>query len=404
MCTMRQLKRLESASRSPIYSHFGETVSGASVIRAYDVQKKFVSESERRINVNQVYTYASIFAARWVGNRMNMLGNTIVFLTALLAVIGRDTISSGIIGLSVTYVLQISGVLFWFVKMATDLETNIVSVERLRQFENTAQEESGVPKPSFLSETISSSWPENGEVIFRNFKVRYRSGLDPVLRGISFKADAGQKIGIVGRTGAGKSSLTLSLFRLIEPVDGSIVIDGIDISTIDLHTLRSRLTIIPQDPVIFSGSLRFNLDPFSEYTDQKIYHALELAHLKSYVSSLPDRLRHVISESGENLSVGQRQLLCLARALLRKTKILILDEATAAVDLETDDLIQRTIRAEFKDCTVFTIAHRLNTIMDSDKVIVLDKGLIVEYDKPNVLLNLKNGVFQQMAKDAGIIF
>ncbi|XP_065580641.1 multidrug resistance-associated protein 1-like [Artemia franciscana] len=211
------------------------------------------------------------------------------------------------------------------------------------------------------------------------------------------------KIGIVGRTGAGKSSLTLGLFRLVEPAGGTIVIDDVDITKIGLHSLRLNLTIIPQDPVLFSGTLRVNLDPFEQHTDEKLWTALELAHLKSFAKSLTAGLSHEVAEGGENLSVGQRQLICLARALLRKTKILILDEATAAVDLETDDLIQATIRKEFVNCTVLTIAHRLNTIMDSNRVMVLDKGELKEFDSPANLLNNPLSMFFGMAKDANLL-
>ncbi|GLD66488.1 canalicular multispecific organic anion transporter 1, partial [Lates japonicus] len=208
-------------------------------------------------------------------------------------------------------------------------------------------------------------------------------------------------IGIVGRTGAGKSSLTNCLFRIIEAAEGRILIDDIDISTIGLHDLRNRLTIIPQDPVLFSGTLRMNLDPFDKFSDEDIWRVLELSHLKDYVAGLQEGLQHEVAEGGENLSVGQRQLLCLARALLRKSRILILDEATAAVDLETDNLIQNTIRKEFSHCTVLTIAHRLHSIMDSSRVMVLDAGKIVEIDSPSNLLK-KQGHFYAMAKDAGI--
>merc|ERR1719411_2570083 len=198
------------------------------------------------------------------------------------------------------------------------------------------------------------------------------------------------------------STLTVALFRLVEAAQGNIKIDGKNISELGLHDLRSKLTIIPQDPVLFSGSLRMNLDPFNSHSDQQVWAALEQAHLKSYVTELEKGLDHEVQEGGENLSVGQRQLVCLARALLRKTKVLILDEATAVVDLETDDLIQATIREEFSDCTVLTIAHRLNTIMDSSRVMVLDAGKIKEFDTPNILLNNKKSVFYGMAKDAGL--
>ncbi len=210
-------------------------------------------------------------------------------------------------------------------------------------------------------------------------------------------------MGVVGRTGAGKSSLTLALFRIIEAVEGSIYIDDIEISKLGLYDLRSRLTIIPQDPVLFTGTLRLNLDPFEKHSDQEIWQSLELAHLKAFVSSLEAGLSHQVSEGGDNLSVGQKQLICLARALLRKSKIIVLDEATAAVDIETDELIQTTIRKEFKDCTIVTIAHRLNTILDYDRVLVMDRGQVAEYDSPEAFLKNTNSIFYSMAKDAGLV-
>ncbi|XP_015122091.1 multidrug resistance-associated protein 1 isoform X1 [Diachasma alloeum] len=399
VATSRQLKRLESVSRSPIYSHFGESVTGAPTIRAYGVQDRFIRESENRVDFNQVCYYPSIIANRWLAVRLEMVGNLIIFFSALFAVLGRDTLSAGLVGLSVSYALQITQTLNWLVRMTSDVETNIVAVERIKEYSETPQEAPW----EITDKTPPKEWPSEGRVEFRDFKVRYREGLDLVLKGISFTVDGGEKIGIVGRTGAGKSSLTLALFRIIEAAEGKIIIDDIDIATLGLHALRSRLTIIPQDPVLFSGSLRLNLDPFNRHGDEEVWRALEHAHLKTFVQSLPNGLSHAVSEGGDNLSVGQRQLICLARALLRKTKILILDEATAAVDLETDDLIQRTIREEFKDSTVLTIAHRLNTILDSDRVIVLDKGYMIEFESPHSLLQKPTSAFYSMAKDAGLV-
>ncbi|XP_075152488.1 multidrug-Resistance like Protein 1 isoform X4 [Haematobia irritans] len=398
VATSRQLMRLESVSRSPIYSHFGETVTGVSTIRAYSVQDRFIDESDNKVDKNQVCKYPSLIANRWLAIRLEMVGNLIILFASLFAVLGGQT-NPGLVGLSISYALQVTQTLNWLVRMSSDIETNIVAVERIKEYGETKQEAPWVIENS----KVSKEWPENGQVVFDNFKVRYREGLDLVLRGISFKIAGGEKVGIVGRTGAGKSSLTLSLFRIIEASGGRILIDGIDISTLGLHMLRSRLTIIPQDPVLFSGSLRINLDPFEVKSDDEIWKALELSHLKAFVKSLPSGLNHEITEGGENLSVGQRQLVCLARALLRKTKVLVLDEATAAVDLETDDLIQKTIRSEFKECTILTIAHRLNTILDSDKVIVLDKGEISEFDSPNNLLNNPQSAFYSMAKDANLV-
>lgn len=398
VATSRQLKRLESVTRSPIYSHFGETVTGVQAIRAYGQQERFISESEHKVDVNQICYYPSIISNRWLAVRLEMIGNLIILFASLFAVLGREQDPS-LVGLSVTYSLQITQTLNWLVRMTSDVETNIVAVERIKEYGEAPQEAPW----EIPNKNPPAAWPEHGSVEFKNYAVRYRPGLDLVLKGVDFHIKGGEKVGIVGRTGAGKSSLTLSLFRIIEAAQGQISIDGVNIAELGLHTLRSRLTIIPQDAVLFSGTLRMNLDPFDKHSDEEVWRALEHAHLKVFVSGLPATLNHEVSEGGENLSVGQRQLICLARALLRKTKVLVLDEATAAVDLETDDLIQTTIRTEFKNCTVLTIAHRLNTIMDSDRVIVLDKGQIVEFDTPANLLANPSTIFYGMCKDAGLV-
>uniref|UniRef100_G1QGT6 Multidrug resistance-associated protein 1 n=1 Tax=Nomascus leucogenys TaxID=61853 RepID=G1QGT6_NOMLE len=389
VASSRQLKRLESVSRSPVYSHFNETLLGVSVIRAFEEQERFIHQSDLKVDENQKAYYPSIVANRWLAVRLECVGNCIVLCAALFAVISRHSLSAGLVGLSVSYSLQVTTYLNWLVRMSSEMETNIVAVERLKEYSETEKE-----APWQIQETAPpSSWPQVGRVEFRNYCLRYREDLDFVLRHINVTINGGEKVGIVGRTGAGKSSLTLGLFRINESAEGEIIIDGINIAKIGLHDLRFKITIIPQDPVLFSGSLRMNLDPFSQYSDEEVWTSLELAHLKDFVSALPDKLEHECAEGGENLSVGQRQLVCLARALLRKTNILVLDEATAAVDLETDDLIQSTIRTQFEDCTVLTIAHR---------VIVLDKGEIQEYGAPSDLLQ-QRGLFYSMAKDAGLV-
>ncbi|XP_036250695.1 ATP-binding cassette sub-family C member 3 [Molothrus ater] len=397
VATSRQLKRLESVSRSPIYSHFSETVSGASVIRAYRRVKAFVDISDLKVDENQKSYYPGIVSNRWLGIRVEFVGNCIVLFAALFAVIGRNSLNAGLVGLSVSYALQVTLSLNWMVRMTSELETNIVAVERIKEYSETETEAPWIIE----GKSPPENWPSKGDLEFVNYSVRYRKGLDLVLKDLNLQVHGGEKIGIVGRTGAGKSSMTLCLFRILEAVKGEIKIDGVKISEIGLHDLRSRLTIIPQDPVLFSGTLRMNLDPFNKYSDEEIWKALELSHLKRFVSSQPSMLDYECSEGGENLSVGQRQLVCLARALLRKTRILILDEATAAIDLETDNLIQMTIRTQFVDCTVLTIAHRLNTIMDYTRVLVLDNGTIAEFDKPANLIAAK-GIFYSMAKDAGL--
>nr|CAD7454509.1 unnamed protein product [Timema tahoe] len=399
IATSRQLKRLESISRSPIVSHFGESIIGAPIIRAYGVSQDFLKEAERRVDFNQACYYPSIIANRWLAVRLEIIGSIIIFFASLFAVLGRESMDPGLVGLSVSYALQITQTLQWLVRSSSDVETNIVAVERIKEYQEYKQEAAW----ELNNRLVSEDWPTHGVLEFRDYQLRYREDLDLVLNGINFTLQSGEKVGIVGRTGAGKSSLTLALFRIVEAAGGTILIDGVDISTMGLHTLRSRLTVIPQDPVLFCGSLRNNLDPTGRLSDQELITALRHAGLSEFVRGLPGGLSHEVTEGGENLSAGQRQLICLARALLRKTKIIILDEATAAVDLETDDWIQKTIRSEFEACTVLTIAHRLNTVLDSNRVIVLDKGHVIECDPPNKLLKDETSLFYGMVKDAGLI-
>uniref|UniRef100_A0A673JV88 ABC-type glutathione-S-conjugate transporter n=1 Tax=Sinocyclocheilus rhinocerous TaxID=307959 RepID=A0A673JV88_9TELE len=398
VATSCQLRRLESVSRSPIYTHFNETVQGVSVIRAFGEQSRFILLANSRVDHNQTSYFPRFVATRWLAVNLEFLGNLLVLAAAILSVMGRSTLSPGIVGLAVSHSLQVTGILSWIVRAWTDVENNIVSVERVKEYAETTKEAPWTIEDS----PLPSDWPRSGSIGFQEYGLQYRRGLDWALKEISLSVNEREKVGIVGRTGAGKSSLALGIFRILEAAKGKIFIDGINIAEVGLHELRSRITIIPQDPVLFSGSLRMNLDPFDGYTDEEVWRALELAHLKNFVSGLPDKLNHECSEGGENLSLGQRQLVCLARALLRKTKILVLDEATAAVDLETDNLIQSTIRTQFEDCTVLTIAHRLNTIMDYTRVIVMDRGHITEMDSPSNLIS-QRGQFYRMCREAGLV-
>ncbi|XP_076117591.1 multidrug resistance-associated protein 1-like [Mytilus galloprovincialis] len=397
--TSKQLRHFETAASSPIYSQFAETIAGTSTIRAYNQQGRFIAESAERIDEHKKAQNSARVVSQWLSVRLQFMGALILLFVCIFAVLGKATLSAGIVGLIITYALEITGCLQWVVRVISDLESNTVSIEKIQEYtENPTEAAWEIPEKE-----PSSSWPEIGCIEFQDYGVRYREGLDLVLKGITCTIQQNEKIGIVGRTGAGKSSLTMALFRILEKAKGKIIIDGIDISTIGLHDLRSKITIIPQDPVLFSGTMRMNLDPFEEYSNEEIWKALEHAHLKKFVDGLEEGLDHMCSEGGENFSVGQRQLMCLARALLRKTKILVLDEATAAVDLETDDLIQNTIRTEFSDCTILTIAHRLNTIMDYTRIMVLDAGNISEFDTPSNLLDNCESMFYGMAKDAGLV-
>ena len=371
-----------------------------STIRAFSQSHRFVRENMEKVETNVQCNYYNFCSNRWLAVRIETLGSVIIFFAALFAILSRDTLSTGKAGLSISYAMMITETLTWMVRQLCDLETNCVALERVLEYINHNPQEADWTSKE--GSEPPADWPNAGKIEMVDYQTRYRPGLDLVLKGVTVSIDSEMKVGICGRTGAGKSSLTLALFRIIEPVSGSIKIDNLDITTLGLHTLRSRISIIPQDPVLFTGSLRFNLDPKEEKNDDQLWNALEHAHLKNYISSLEGGLDHEVLEGGSNFSVGQRQLVCLARALLRKTKILILDEATAAIDMETDDLIQKTIRREFKDCTVLTIAHRLNTILDSDAIAVLNKGKMEEFDKPSVLLEKNSSLLRSMAKDANI--
>lgn len=305
----------------------------------------------------------------------------------------------GNVGLAITQSIALTGMFQWGMRQSTELENQMTSVERVLEYTNIEQEKC-LETPS--EKKPPATWPEHGEIKFVNLYLRYNSTDAPVLKDLNFVIKPQEKVGIVGRTGAGKSSLIAALFQLTE-TEGSILIDGIDTKDLGLHDLRAKISIIPQEPVLFSGTMRKNLDPFDEYTDAVLWRALEDVELKEVVEDLVAGLESKVSEGGSNFSVGQRQLVCLARAIIRKNKILVLDEATANVDPQTDGLIQTTIRKKFADCTVLTIAHRLHTVMDSDKVLVMDAGKMVEFDQPFKLLQNKQGIFYGMVQQTGKI-
>uniref|UniRef100_A0A8C3D234 ABC-type glutathione-S-conjugate transporter n=1 Tax=Cairina moschata TaxID=8855 RepID=A0A8C3D234_CAIMO len=395
--TSCQLRRMEAASRSPIYSHISETFHGSSVIRAYKDQERFILKSNFLVDENQRICFAGAVADRWLATNLEFLGNSIVLFAALFATVGRNHLSPGTAGFSISYALQITGVLNWMVRSWTEIENNIVSVERVKEYSRTPKE-----APWTLNGKLQGQvWLTEGRIEFRNYSLRYRPNLELALKCINLTINGKEKIGITGRTGAGKSTLAVGLLRLVEAAEGAILIDGQDIAQLGLHDLRTKITVIPQDPVLFSGTLRMNLDPLNQYTDADIWTALELTQLKNFVADLPDQLEYKCTDRGENLSAGQKQLVCLARALLQKAKVLILDEATAAVDLETDLQIQSALRTQFKESTVLTIAHRINTIMDCDRILVLDNGQISEFDTPEQLIAQK-GLFYRLMEESGL--
>jgi ATP-binding cassette subfamily C (CFTR/MRP) protein 1 len=398
----RELKRLESISRSPIYAHFQESLGGLSTIRAFKQQKRWAWESENRVDNNMKAFLPSIYANRWLGIRLEFVGSLVVFLAAslsILAVINGGGVSAGMVGLAMSYALQITQALSWIVRLSVEVETNIVSVERVLEYAQLPSEAEEVVRNNRPQPT----WPANGAIQFNDYSMRYRPGLELVLKNIGLSIKAREKIGVVGRTGAGKSSLTLSLFRIIEAASGGIEIDNIDTSTIGLRDLRSKLAIIPQDAALFEGTIRDNLDPSHAKKDEELWDALEHARLKPHVEKMPGGLDAAVQEGGSNLSQGQKQLVSLARALLTDSSVLVLDEATAAVDVETDALLQETLRSDlFTNRTIITIAHRINTVIDSDRIIVLSRGEVQEFGSPGELIRSR-GQFFELAKEAGLL-
>ncbi|KAK6342083.1 hypothetical protein TWF730_001562 [Orbilia blumenaviensis] len=403
LSTSRELKRLDSVSRSPIFAHFQESLGGLATIRAYQQQGRFWHENEMLVDGNLRAYFPSISANRWLAVRLEFIGSIIILGAAVLAVVavaGGSPLSAGMVGLSMSYALQITQSLNWVVRQTVEVETNIVSVERILEYARLKPEAEEVIKRN----RPSVAWPSRGGVQFKNFSTRYREGLELVLKDINLDIKPKEKIGVVGRTGAGKSSLTLALFRIIEAVQGHIEIDDVDTSLIGLLDLRKRLAIIPQDAALFDMTVRENLDPAGVRDDTELWGVLELSHLKEHVSKMEGKLDAKIHEGGTNLSAGQRQLMCLARALLTPSNILVLDEATAAVDVETDAVLQKTIREEFRDKTMITIAHRINTILDSDRIIVLDAGRVAEFDTPAALLAKgTDSLFHGLVKEAGLL-
>jgi len=381
--TSIEVQRLEAIARSPMYSASTEILGGVETIRAYDQAQRFEQTYRKHLN-NQLipFFFARTLVFAWMMMRANALSSFIVASILSLVLWIPDLMPPGNVALAITFGLSCTEMMMHIVQVSVQAEIQMNAVERIKHFSEKLPEE----KPYILEDTAPpKEWPSKGDIIFENIVAGYRDGPD-ILKNLSFHIKPKEKIGIVGRTGSGKSSLLVLLFRIIEARNGSVVIDGIDVSKIGLNQLRRNLGIIPQTPTMFSGSLRHNIDPFEEHDDEEIWSVLEKVNLKHVASALPKKLEYIVSEGGSNFSVGQRQLLCMARALLLDPKILLLDEATAQVDQMNDSMLQRMIRTCFAEKTVLTIAHRLETIMDSDRVMVLDDGHLREFDSPANLL------------------
>ncbi|KIJ55549.1 hypothetical protein M422DRAFT_199806 [Sphaerobolus stellatus SS14] len=400
LSTGRELKRLDATSKSPIFTSFSEMLNGISTIRAFSQQNIFITNNQHRIDRNQMCYLPAISVNRWLAVRLETLGSSLIFIGANLACIALVTtrVNAGLVGLVISYGMNTTSSLNWFVRTTSEVEQNVVSVERILH-----QTEVKPEAPEHIPDMLPDGWPSKGKVEFKDYSMRYRPGLDLVLKDINLSIRPREKIGICGRTGAGKSSLLLALFRIIEPASGTIYIDGVDITTIGLNDLRSVISIIPQEPQLFEGTMRENIDPIGVAEDSAIWKALEQSKLKDYVQSLPGGLDAKVHEGGSSLSSGQRQLLCFARALLRNSKVLVLDEATSAIDLDTDKAVQEILRGpQFANTTILTIAHRLNTIIGSDRVLVLSDGKVAEFDTPKALIENPDSIFASLAREAGV--
>ncbi|KAL7217172.1 hypothetical protein ACSBR1_028977 [Camellia fascicularis] len=392
----RELARLVGVCKAPVIQHFAETISGSTTIRSFDQELRFKELSMKLIDAHSRPKFYSAAAMEWLCFRLDVL-SSITFAFSLVFLISMPTgaIDPSVAGLAVTYGLNLNMLQVWVIWNLCNLENKIISVERIFQYTSIQSE-----PPLVIEENRpDSQWPSHGDVHIKDLQVRYAPHMPLVLRGLTCTFPGGMKTGIVGRTGSGKSTLIQTLFRIVEPAAGQILIDGIVISSIGLHDLRSRLSIIPQDPTMFEGTVRSNLDPLEEHTDEQIWEALDKCQLGDEVRKKEGKLDSAVTENGENWSMGQRQLVCLGRVLLKKSKVLVLDEATASVDTATDNLIQQTLKQHFTNCTVLTIAHRITSVVDSDMVLLLDHGLIKEFDSPTKLLENKSSSFAKLVAE-----
>lgn len=391
-----ELKRLDNISKSPVFAEFNQTLNGVSSVKAYRAEEQFVDRMAKLVDTNSQAMMQQQLLRWWLTVRLETLGGVISCCIGVMALGFPGLIKDQYIPLSLNGAFALVGTLKWLVATASEVEATMSSVERINHYNYSLPPEE-TPEMMKKYKPVPKDWPSEGRIVAKDLQVRYSDG-PVVLKGLNFDIKGSETIGIVGRTGCGKSSLMVSLFRIENPCAGSISIDGVDLQTVPLHVLRPKLGIIPQDAVVFSITVRFNLDPFDEFPDSVLWDVLDRVAMKETVMSFPLKLAEIVSEGGDNFSAGQRQLLCIARVLLRQPKVLVLDEATASVDNETDDLIQKMVRDKFKDSTVLTIAHRLHTVIDANRIMLLNDGLIAELDAPAKLLENKVGLFSELWK------
>eukprot|EP00644_Phytophthora_capsici_P002650 jgi/Phyca11/543332/estExt2_Genewise1Plus.C_PHYCAscaffold_110591 len=397
----RELQRLSKTTISPVLNHMSESVDGASVVRAFGHVQRFFQVSDAKLDANHKIWYAQIYVSQWFSLRIQLVGSLLLLVVTSSLVLLHRQLNVAIIGLAFSYSLKIAANLEGIVRSLTRIETVMVSPERMQEYIEIEQE--APYRIPMMDPLAHLDWPSVGSIEFHQVSFRYKAGGDLVLRQLSFSVDGGQKIGIVGRTGAGKSSLTMALFRINELASGRVLIDGVDVSTIGLKSLREKLSIIPQTPVLFKGPLRDYLDPFDEFTDDQLWGSIREVGLIERIAEDKEKLLMTVEENGENFSVGERQMLCMARALLRHSRVVVFDEATAAIDRETDQKLQRVIRTAFAKSTVLTIAHRLDTILDSDRILVLDGGRAVEFESPAKLVGKGQGHFFELMREGGYL-
>jgi len=394
--TSTELQRITNIATSPIFSDFSQILSGTSTVRAYGQQERFFDKSKSGLDkMNASYSLVQL-TNYWLGIRLDFVGAVMSTFIAGFAVGTSGFLPAGWIGLALSYSIELTGFLKYGVRSIATVEADMSSVERVLYYTQNVKPEAPAIIPE--KEKNLEAWPARGNIKITNASMRYREG-PLVLKNITLEAKGGEKIGVVGRTGSGKSSLMALLFRIVEIENdgGAVTIDDVDTSHIGTEILRRRISIIPQDPVLFSSTIKYNLDPFNDAKEEELWTVLEKVQLKTFVNGLPQKLEEPVAEGGENLSQGQRQLICIARALLRKPKILVMDEATASIDNTTDELVQKMIRENFSNATVLTIAHRLNTIMDNNRILVLDSGNIAQFDTPKNLLAVE-GIFKSMVE------
>ncbi|XP_044787151.2 ATP-binding cassette sub-family C member 11 isoform X3 [Bubalus bubalis] len=390
-------KRLKNYSCSSLFSHILTTLQGLSSIHVYGKTEDFINEFKKLTDVQNNYLLMFMSSTRWVALRLELMTNLMTLVVALFLVFGLSSAPHSYKAMALSLVLQMASSFQASVRIGSEAEACLTAVERMLQYMKMC-----VPETPLHIEGANCphGWPQHGEITFQDYQMKYRDNTPIILHGLSLTIHSQEVVGIVGRTGSGKSSLGVALFRLVEPAGGRILIDGVDICSLSLEDLRSKFSVIPQDPVLLSGTIRFNLDPFDRCTDEQIWDALERTFLNKTISKLPQGLQAEVVENGSNFSVGERQLLCIARALLRSSKIVLIDEATASLDLETDILIQHTIRESFRGCTVLVIAHRITTILNCDRILVMGNGKVVEFDKPEVLQKKPGSTFAALLATA----